>query len=59
MRSQMLALSSDTSGANALKTLELQESLKDAEQDYSDQLIDDAIQGLEDANAKAAEQRER
>ena len=48
-----------SSGGNALALKELDKQIKDAEQDYQDTLVDQAIQDLQDANEKAAEQRER
>lgn len=58
MRSRLAYLGADTSGVNDLATLDLQEELKQAEQDYRDSQIDRAIEQLQDANEKAAEQRE-
>lgn len=55
---QLAYLSMDTSG-NGLEKLALQEEIKQAEQDYQDTLVDQEIQKLQDANAKAQEQRER
>ena len=49
----------DTSGANALAILDLEKQIAEAEQSYEDSLIDQSLQELEDANQKAAEQRER
>ena len=49
----------DTSGSNALELLKLQEENKQMAQDYEDQLVDQAINRLEDDNQKAIEQRER
>lgn len=59
MRSQLAYLSMDTSGTNDLAKIGLQEQLAKAEQDYQDTLVDQTIQELQDANAKAEEQRER
>ena len=58
MRSRMAFLGMD-SGNNALALKELEEQIKDAEQTYQDSLVDQAIQDLQNANEKAAEQRER
>ena len=58
-RNRLAYLAMDTSGGNALDRLQLQSEIDQAEQDYQDSLIDQALQKLEDANAKAAEQRER
>ena len=59
LRAQQAQLGMDTSGGNALEMLGLQEQIARAEQDYQDSLIDQSIQSLQDANAEAAEQRER
>ena len=58
-RNRLAYLAADTSGGNALERLQLQKDIDQAEQDYQDSLVDQAIAKLEDANAKAAEQRER
>ena len=52
-------LGMDTSGGNALAMLDLDKQIADAEQDYQDSLIDQAIQKLQDSNEQAAEQRQR
>ena len=59
MQSQQAYLAMDTSGANALEVQELNTQIADAEQEHIDALVDQAIQNLQDANEKAAEQRER
>ena len=59
LRNQQAFLGMDTSGANALQMQTLDQSLADAEQSYSDSLVDQSLQSLQDANDKAAEQRER
>ena len=56
---QLAYLSMDSSGSGILEKLALQEEIKQAEQDYQDSLVDQAIQQLQDANQKAEEQRER
>ena len=58
-RNRLAYLMADTSGGNALEILKLQKDTQKAEQEYQDSLVDQAINKLEDANAKAAEQRER
>lgn len=58
-RSKLAYLVQDTSGSNALDILNLQKDITGAEQTYQDSLIDQSLQKLEDANAKAAEQREQ
>ena len=50
-------LSQDTSGANSLEIMQLEKEIADAEQDYMDSLVDQAISELADANARAEEQR--
>ena len=54
---QQAFLGMDTSGANALELLNLQQEEKDMLQDYEDQQVDDALARLEDSNKKAEEQR--
>lgn len=49
----------DTSGANALEIASLEKELAEQKEDYRDSLIDQALTNLQDANAEAAEQRER
>ena len=58
-RSQLSYLMMDTSGGNALSILDMEKQIAESEQAYEDSLVDQALQKLEDANAKAAEQRER
>jgi hypothetical protein len=57
--SKMAYLSMDTSGSNALAMIELEQEIAEAEQNYQDTLIDQTIAEMEDANARAEEQRER
>ena len=52
-------LQMDTSGANALEILELQEEIAQGEEDYTDTLIDQKINELQQQNDEAAQQRER
>ena len=52
-------LSQDTSGANQLEILELQKEIEDAQESYTDTLIDQKISELQKQNDEAAEQRER
>ncbi len=49
----------DTSGANALEIASLEKELADQKEEYRDSLIDQALANLQDANAEAAEQREK
>ena len=56
---QLAYLQQDTSGANSQEILDLQKEIAEAEQDYQDTLIDQALQNLADDNAHAAEQRDR
>ena len=58
-QSKLAYLTMDTSSATSLEILQTQEALKEAEQNYQDTLVDQTLQQLEDANEKAAEQRER
>jgi hypothetical protein len=52
-------LGMDTSGANALEQMAVNEEIQNAEKDLEQTMVDQAIQNLADANEKAAEQRER
>ena len=52
-------LQRDTSGANDLEILKLQKEIDDARQSYSDTLIDQAIDQMQDDADLAAEQRAR
>ena len=49
----------DTSGSNAQEILQLEEELQDAQENYQDTLIDQAIERLSNDNDKAAEQRSK
>lgn len=49
----------DTSGANAVEIANLEKELSEAQEDYTDTLIDQKISELEEQNDKAAEQREK
>ena len=49
----------DTSGGNDLDALQLEKDLNDQRENYTDTLIDQAIQRLQDDNDAAAQQRER
>lgn len=48
----------DTSGANQMEIMKLEQDLADARQNYSDQLIDQGMQKLSDENEKASQQRQ-
>lgn len=56
---QLAYLEQDTSGANAMAILELQEEIRQDQEDYTDTLIDQKISELQEQNDKAAEQREK
>ena len=58
LRSKIAYLQMDTSN-DQLSILENEQTLKQAEEDYSDFLVDQAIQEIADNNEKAVEQRER
>lgn len=58
-RLRLAALMRDTSGSNAAEIKSLRKEIEDAETDYTDSLVDQALERLQDANEKAAEQRER
>lgn len=57
-RTRLAYLRRDTSGANDLEILSLEKELAQGEQDMQDTLVDQAISDLQDANEKAAEQRQ-
>ena len=59
LRAQLAYLQMDTSGGNAVEQLELQKQITEAEENYTDTLIDQSIQSLQDSNERAFEQRER
>lgn len=59
LRSQQAYLGMDTSSTNSLQLQQLDEQIKQAEEEYQNTLIDQTIQTIQDANEKAAEQRER
>lgn len=52
-------LQRDTSGANDLEIMKLNEELADARQDYTDSLIDQGIEKMQEQADKAQEQRQR
>lgn len=56
---RLVYLQQDTSGANALEILQLQDEISEAQESYTDQLIDQKISELQEQNDAAAEQRER
>ena len=57
LQSQLTYLMANSSGQ--VDSLALKEQISEEQQNYQDSLIDQKLQSLEDANAKAAEQRER
>jgi hypothetical protein len=56
---QLSYLQLDSSGANELEILRLQKELEEGQKDYTDTLIDQKINELQQQNDIAAEQRER
>ena len=58
MEGRLALMQSDTSGANALDILALQEELQDARQNYTDSLIDKSIEEMTRQNEQAYEQRQ-
>lgn len=56
---QLAYLQQDTSGANDMAILRLQEEITQAQQDQTDALIDQKISELQEQNDKAAEQRQQ
>ena len=55
---KLALLQSDTSGANALEVLKLQEELENERESYTDGLIDKAINEMQRNNNEASKQRE-
>ena len=49
----------DTSGGNDLSALQLEKDINDAREQYTDNLVDQAVQRLQEDNDAAAEQREK
>lgn len=49
----------DTSGGNAMEIAALQKEIADTKEGYTDSLVDQQLQALQDANKKAAEQRQQ
>lgn len=58
MESRVAYLSMDTSGANQTEILSLQKQIDDARESYTDTLIDQKINELEQQNEKASQQRQ-
>ena len=58
MQQKLAYLSLDTSGANQVEILQLQQQLDDARQSYTDQLIDQKISELQKQNDEASEERQ-
>ena len=56
---RLLYLQQDTSGANQLEILRLQEELEQGQEDYTDTLIDQKISELQEQNEEASKQREQ
>lgn len=56
---RLLYLQQDTSGANALEILKLQDEIEQGQEDYTDTLIDQKISELQRQNDEAAKQREK
>ena len=59
MERRLALMRTDTSGANALDILSLEEDLEEARQAYQDTLIDQAIDEMTRQNEQAAEQRQK
>lgn len=57
--SRLAYLKQDTSGGNDLEILKLEEELRQGQEDYTDTLIDQKINELQQQNEKAAEQRQQ
>ena len=59
MQRRLNYLRQDTSGANLLEIKQLEKELGEAQDDYTDALIDQKISEIEKQNEEAAQQRER
>ena len=59
MEARLAYMQRDTTGANSKEILSLEKQLEDARQSYSDELIDQAVDRLSQANDDAAAQREK
>lgn len=59
MENRLAYLQRDTSGANALEIQKLQKELEDARESYTDSLVDQAIEKMQNEADLAAEQRAR
>jgi hypothetical protein len=57
--SRLAYLKRDSSSANLLEIAALEKEIAEQKEDYRDSLIDQALTNLQDANAEAAEQREK
>ena len=55
---RLTLLKQDTSGANSLEILALEKELQDAQQNYVDSLVDNALEEISKGNEKAQEQRD-
>ena len=59
IETQIAFLQRDTTGANRTQILDLEKQLKEARQDYSDTLLDQSLDRLNESNEQAREQREK
>ena len=57
-QTRLAYLKADSSGMNALEIASLEKEISDAQESYTDSLIDEAIEKLQEDNEKAAEQRQ-
>lgn len=55
---QLQYLKQDTSGANALEIMELEKELKEAQEDYTDTLIDQKLSAIQQQNDQASQERQ-
>lgn len=58
-QARLAYLKRDTTGANATEILKLQKEIEENQEDYQDNLIDQAIQRLQDDNDASAKQRDK
>ena len=58
MQNRLALLRADTTGANRQEIMELEEQLGEAQEDYTDTLIDQKISELQEQNEEASQQRQ-
>ena len=58
-QARLAYLQRDTTGGNETEILKLQQEIEDAQENYTDTLVDQSIQKLQNDNEKAAQQRQQ